>query len=68
MLYFWNIILCFKANLDSAAATAAESQQRLAQIPDPSALYPELNELRQYKVLQNMILKFALKFNFKEID
>merc|ERR1719210_477918 len=39
-----------QANFDSAAATAAESQQRLAQIPDPSALYPELNELRQYKV------------------
>ena len=58
MLNFKIWYYAFKANLDSAAATAAESQQRLAQIPDPSALYPELNELRQYKVIQNMILKF----------
>jgi chromosome segregation ATPase len=39
-----------QANLESAAATAAESQQRLAQQPDPSALYPELEQLRQYKI------------------
>ena len=45
-----NVFRFFKANLESAAATAAESQQRLAQQPDPSALYPELEQLRQYKV------------------
>ena len=43
-------MILFQANLESAAATAAESQQRLAQQPDPSALYPELEQLRQYKI------------------
>jgi len=39
-----------QANLEAAAATAAESQQRLAQQPDPSAVLAELEQLRQYKV------------------
>jgi DNA repair exonuclease SbcCD ATPase subunit len=39
-----------QANLESAAATAAESHQRLAQQPDPSAVFPELEQLRQYKL------------------
>merc|ERR1712126_625903 len=57
-----------QANLDSAATTAAESQQRLAQIPDPSALYPEINELRQYKVqsdaeTSNLRNQLSLKLN-----
>ena len=42
-------MIVLQANLETAAASAAESQQRLAQQPNHTAVFAELEQLRQLK-------------------